>query len=192
MDHGQNFQDNRMHGRRMNELTLIPPSVDYAEAFLSWRREPIAKKYNPLLQLDLNEVKERLSKCHYDLSNLKENEQYRWFIRLKGELVGQVAMSGVNLMMGTAEIGYTVAENFHGKGIGTTAVKSLVKKIFNETSLRKIIAIVHEENIASCKLLEKIGFKREGLLREHFIVNGDPANEAYYGLLRRECVDVNS
>jgi ribosomal-protein-alanine N-acetyltransferase len=45
---------------------------------------------------------------------------------------------------------------------------------------------VHEENLPSRKLLENVGFHQEGILREHYLVNGKPANEIIFGLLRRD------
>ena len=90
--------------------------------------------------------------------------------------------------MNTAEIGYGVAEEHHRKGIGTNAVRLLVDKVFSETHLRKLFAHVHSGNTASCRLLERIGFKREGVLREHYLVNGMPVDEVFYGLLRREAI----
>jgi len=45
---------------------------------------------------------------------------------------------------------------------------------------------VHEENRASRRVLEKSGFVQEGLLREHYLINGQPVNEVLYGLLRQE------
>jgi ribosomal-protein-alanine N-acetyltransferase len=88
--------------------------------------------------------------------------------------------------MGYGEIGYGFAESHHGKGIATAAVRLLVEKIFRETNLRKLLAYVHEENIASCRVLEKVGFQEEGLLRDHYLILGNPVNEILYGLLKQE------
>jgi RimJ/RimL family protein N-acetyltransferase len=88
--------------------------------------------------------------------------------------------------MGYAEIGYGISEAYHARGIGTAAVAMLVHKVFAETQMRKLIAFVRDENLPSCRLLEKLGFQREGLLREHYIINGHPENEVLFGLLKRE------
>ena len=88
--------------------------------------------------------------------------------------------------MGFLEIGYGVGEDYQGRGLGELSVRSLVNKIFKETNFGRIIAHVSEENIASRSVLEKIGFKKEGVLREHFIINKIPVNECVYGLLKRE------
>jgi len=61
-----------------------------------------------------------------------------------------------------------------------------VDKVFAETTLRKLIAMVHDQNQASCRVLEKLGFQEEGLLREHYVISGEARDEVLYGLLRRE------
>ena len=56
--------------------------------------------------------------------------------------------------------------------------------------LRKLPAYVHDKNLASCKVLQKLGFTQEGLLREHYLINGVPENELLFGLLKREWKQV--
>ena len=170
----------------MQKIELCLPQVEFAEMFLSWRQEPTTLKFNPIKSLTLDALKEQLGKCKHDLSNLEENCQYRWFVKVDAEFVGQVALNGFNQMMGTVEIGYTITEKHHGLGLATTAVRALLDRIFKETPIRRVVAYVHQKNIASCRVLEKLGFTQEGILREHYIVNGLPVNEVVFGLLRSE------
>jgi catechol 2,3-dioxygenase-like lactoylglutathione lyase family enzyme len=52
--------------------------------------------------------------------------------------------------------------------------------------LRRLVAYVAEGNIASRRILEKVGFIQEGICREHYLINGIPTNEVLYGLLRSD------
>jgi ribosomal-protein-alanine N-acetyltransferase len=88
--------------------------------------------------------------------------------------------------MGYGEIGYGIAEAHHGRGVGTAAVSLLIAKIFRETPLRKLIALVHVENHASRRVLAKLAFRQEGLLVEHYVIQNHPVDEVFYGLLKRE------
>lgn len=173
-------ESNRVH------LELCPASVEYAEATMDWRVQESTKKYNPIKTLTFEELKEALRTCQHNLDDLRENVPYGWFLKLNDQLVSKANLSSVNLMMGTAEIGYTVAEKHHGKGIGTETVRIIVNHVFEKTKLRRLVAFVHEDNKASCRVLEKLGFSREGLLREHYIVNGIAVNEVAFGLLRSD------
>ena len=68
------------------------------------------------------------------------------------------------------------------------ALRLVTRRALNETPLRKLIAYVHEDNVASRRVLEKVGYRAEGLLREHYVTNGMAVNEVIYGMLRREVV----
>src|SRR5262249_8528923 len=99
-----------------------------------------------------------------------------------------VSLKNISHSMCYGEIGYGIAETHQGKGIATAAVRLLVSRVFTESKLRRLIAYVHEENHASRRVLEKLGFQEEGLLRDHYVINAIPVTEALYGLLKREWV----
>lgn len=143
-------------------------------------------RYNPLAQTQLCDLRTRTAKVSSDLSDLKSSEEFQFFIRFQEQLVGTLSLKNISHMMMYGEIGYDVGESFQGKGIGTSAVGLFVEKIFADTPLRRLIAYVAEGNLASRRLLEKVGFLQEGICREHFIINGKPTDEILFGILRSE------
>ncbi len=154
--------------------------------FLSWRNEAHTLRFNAVKSLTGEQIREQLEKLPHILDPLSETATYRWFCEAEGVVVGSVSLSNVNLAMGLAEIGYMFGEKYYGRGYGTEFTRLWVAKIFAETPLRKLTALVAEENIPSNRLLQKIGFTREGLLREHFIIQGRAVSEVAWGLLRAE------
>lgn len=167
-------------------IDLVKSSPEYAELWHRWRSEPSMVRYNPLAQTRLEDLRIRMAKVSSDLSNLKNSEEFQFFIRFQEQLVGTLSLKNISHMMMYGEIGYDVGESFQGKGIGTRAVSLFVEKIFAETPLRRLIAYVAEGNLASRRLLEKVGFLQEGICREHFIINGKPTDEIMFGILRSE------
>jgi ribosomal-protein-alanine N-acetyltransferase len=107
-------------------------------------------------------------------------------VQLGDEVIGTLSAMNPSWGMGYIEIGYMLAASHHGRGLGTRAVALLVAKLFRETELYRIFATISVENIASIKLLERLGFIREGVLREHYLIQGRRVDEAIYGLLRHE------
>lgn len=103
--------------------------------------------------------------------------------------LGHVTLQNINRLMRTVEIGYGVSAQSRGRGIATSAVRMVCRNVFESTDMRKLIAFVHEGNLASRKVLDRVGFNQEGLLREHYLVNGEPVNEVIYGLLRSDLVN---
>jgi [ribosomal protein S5]-alanine N-acetyltransferase len=59
---------------------------------------------------------------------------------------------------------------------------------FDVLQLERIEADIDPRNTASCRLVERLGFKQEGLLRNRWRVNGEICDSAYYGLLKNEFI----
>jgi len=153
---------------------------------MEWRSQRSSKTHNPLAPASRDAIDERLASEGTELADLTLYETYRWFITLNGRPVGNISLKEINFMMDFAEIGYGIDEGFQGRGLATMAVRFVCDKVFKETRLRKLLAYVHDKNLASCRVLEKCGFVREGCLREHYIINGKPENEILFAILKRE------
>jgi RimJ/RimL family protein N-acetyltransferase len=167
-------------------IELVPTSPDYAELWKSWREEPSALLHNPLSDLDVEMLRERMRQSSSDFSEIGTAAEFQFFVKFEQNLVGAVGLFGLNSKMKYGELGYSIGQDFQGRGLATMAVHRLAEKIFAETDLRRLIAHVAEGNIASRRVLAKVGFKEEGLLREHFLIRGKPTNEVAFGLLRSE------
>ena len=82
------------------------------------------------------------------------------------------------------EVGYWLAKPLWGQGIMTAVVLRLCQHAFDEFGLVKIIAHVVTHNPASARVLEKCGFVQEGLLRKHFLKDGQFIDVKLFALLR--------
>jgi RimJ/RimL family protein N-acetyltransferase len=83
-----------------------------------------------------------------------------------------------------AEVGYWLAKPFWGRGIVTAVVQRVCRHAFVEFGLVKIIAHVVTHNSASARVLEKCGFVQEGLLRKHFLKDGQFIDVKLFALLK--------
>lgn len=167
-------------------IEFVPYKPEFLDSFMQWRDQRASVAHNPLVKASRETVAERLASEGTDLRDLAEYGSYRWFITRNGRPVGNISLKEINFMMDYAEIGYGVDEKYQGQGLATMAVRFLCDKVFKETRLRKIFAYVHDKNLASCRVLEKCGFTREGLLREHYIINGRPENEVFFAILKKD------
>ncbi|KAK3040558.1 hypothetical protein RJ639_029004 [Escallonia herrerae] len=115
---------------------------------------------------------------------------HRWFraICLKGRPVGAIAVTpNEGHESCRAELGYVLASEYWGKGIGTRAVKLVASSIFFEwPHLERLEALVDVENSGSQRVLDKVGFKREGVLRTYILLKGRPRDMVMFSLLRTE------
>lgn len=85
-----------------------------------------------------------------------------------------------------AEIAYALSRDYWGKGIMTEAVKEAIKFGFEKMNLNRIQAMCIPENIGSCRVMEKVGMKYEGLIREYMYIKGKFQDLKLYSILRRE------
>lgn len=92
----------------------------------------------------------------------------------------------------SAMLGYCLDEPAWGQGFATEAASALLQWAFNTLDLNRVQSEADTRNAASGRVLEKLGFLREGTLRENCIVDGDVSDSWIYGLLRREWEQVQS
>ncbi|WP_415947376.1 GNAT family N-acetyltransferase [Streptomyces sp. KLOTTS4A1] len=104
----------------------------------------------------------------------------------EGEFVGWCGLFGWNPDYRSATLGYCLGEAAWGHGYATEAARALLTWGFETLDLNRVQAEADTRNAASGRVLEKVGFVREGTLREDCIVNGDVSDSWVYGLLRRE------
>jgi [ribosomal protein S5]-alanine N-acetyltransferase len=85
-----------------------------------------------------------------------------------------------------AEIGYTLAREHWSQGYMTEALGAFIAHAFGPLGLERLEADIDPRNAASARILERLGFVREGLLRSRWIVAGEKSDSAIYGLLRSD------
>lgn len=104
-------------------------------------------------------------------------------------LIGTLAVFAWNREQGRAEIGYSLHRDWQGRGLASEALQAVLRVLFNELGLRRLEADIDPRNHASCRLVEKLGFQREGLLRARWQVNEEVCDSLLYGLLRQDFID---
>lgn len=91
-----------------------------------------------------------------------------------------------------AAVGLCLDEKVWGQGFASEVTATLVQWAFDTLNLNRIETDTDPRNIAAARALEKLGFVREGLLREDCIVNDEVCDSLMYGLLRREWKPLQS
>ena len=81
------------------------------------------------------------------------------------------------------DVGFTLAPSAQGRGYATEAIGELVRYLFEDRAKHKVCADCDTRNDASWRLLERLGFRREGTLRDSYRDGGAWADEHLYGLL---------
>lgn len=101
-----------------------------------------------------------------------------------GKLVGGITLGNIRFGVAqTGHIGYWVGERYAGQGLMVDAVRLLVRHAFDTLRLHRIEAACIPDNARSVRVLEKAGFRREGLLRSYLRINGEWHDHYLYALI---------
>ncbi len=116
-----------------------------------------------------------------------ESETFAFAITVDNMVIGSIGIFRQgNIHRQTAELGYYIAEEYWGKGIMTEAVKQICEYVFANSDIIRIYAEPFAYNIASCRVLEKVGFQYEGTLRSNAVKNSKVIDMKMYSLLKEE------
>lgn len=118
-------------------------------------------------------------------TSLKNNEAITWAVTLKNKpaLIGTVGFWRVEKEHYRAEIGYMLSDAFHRQGLMQEAIIEVLRYGFNAMHLHSVEANVNPANVASSKLLEKIGFVLEANFKENYYYDGNFFDSYIYSLL---------
>jgi diamine N-acetyltransferase len=165
-----------------DEVRLEPVSLAHAEAMFRWmtdaevreniglRTEPTPEKTRAWIQTAVNDPATRaFAVMHRDAH------------------VGNVVLDRIDQRLKLARLSIYIGERpARGTGVGTAAVTMALRVAFGELGLHKVYLTVHAENAPAIALYERAGFRREGVLREEFLLGGRRVDAIYMGILRRE------
>jgi len=109
-----------------------------------------------------------------------------WAIEQSGALCGVAGFNRIEPSNRTCEIGYWLSAEQQGKGIMTRCVERLIRHAFDDLSLNRITIPVAVENQPSRAVAERLGFRREGVLREAEWLYDHFVDHVLYALVRSE------
>jgi RimJ/RimL family protein N-acetyltransferase len=168
-----------LEGKNVNLRVM---EKDDLTLFVEWVNEPeVFGEYNSLHQMSKAEVEKML----------ENSSDFQPFLIEKrdGSKIGFIVHFHV-LHLGTGtkqlEIGYSLVPSERGKGYGTEALEIMVDYLFLSKEAMRIQVQTDVRNVASQKVIEKVGFKKEGTLRKNFFMRGELRDCYIYSILREE------
>ena len=110
------------------------------------------------------------------------------FDKETGRLVGDFVMMLRSVEHGNGEVGYVVHPDFHGRGFATEGAGAMLQLAFDELGMRRMVARLDTRNVASAKVLERLGMRLEAHLIKNEFFKGELGDEYDYALLAEEWV----
>src|SRR6266853_3676636 len=106
--------------------------------------------------------------------------------RESSRIIGSCLLFRFEEASARAELGYVLAQEYWGAGYMFEAMSAFIAFAFGPMGLRRLEAETDPRNLTSAKLLERLGFVREGLLRQRWAVKGELTDSSLYGRLRTD------
>ena len=145
-----------------------------AEVMRYWSTPPLADRAGAVELV--NEIHESFAR----------QVMLKWGVarRADNHLIGTTTLYNIDFSNRRAEVGYALGRAHWGQGYMQEALQALLIYCFETLNLRRLEADVDPRNRASIQTLERLGFQREGFLRERWEVGGEIQDALFYGLLR--------
>jgi ribosomal-protein-alanine N-acetyltransferase len=177
-----------IEGQRV--LLAAPQMNDFPEwAALRERSREFLTPWEPIWPADdltRSAFRRRLRRYAEDARN---DSAYAFFVYRKSDHVLLGGLTLANIRRGVAQagcLGYWMGQPYAGQGYMADSVRALVRFAFGSLRLHRIEAACIPTNDASTRLLEGVGFRREGLARQYLCINGIWQDHLLYGLVRNE------
>jgi len=159
--------------------------------FVAYRSDPDVARYQawdaPFPLADGERMIASLLETHPDTAG--EWFQYAMVLRSTSELIGDCAAGMDQQDPRQVEIGFTVRPEYQGRGYATEGTRTLLRYLFAARGKHRVTARCDPRNTASARVLERLGMRREGHLREALWAKGEWADELCYAILDREWAD---
>ena len=166
-------------------LSLRPfDPTDAGDVFAYWSSDPSWERFNASVPEDFT-----LADAEDFVERMRERDRRaapNWALVNEGKVMGVVSLVFEENQQ-IAVLGYGIHSDLRGRGLTLEAVSAVIDLAFeHHGSLQRIRAHTDPENLASRRVLEKLGFTHEGTLRQNQFVKGRLVDEAIYGILRQE------
>lgn len=177
------------NGLMTEHFVLRPFQRADLEAFTAYRADPKVAKYQSWKDYCYSDALALFEKMDYAQFGAADS----WFQlaivtaaagAIPTKLVGDLALHFIDEQQ--VEIGFTIAPEYQGQHVAFEAVSALLDYLFIELHKHRVIAITDAQNLASCRLLEKLRFRREAHYVKNIFFKGAWGDEYLYAMLSEE------
>jgi RimJ/RimL family protein N-acetyltransferase len=166
-------------------LSVAMMRAEHAASLAEYRSHPDVARFQDWDVPYTVEMAERMIDGQSQLDGPANEDWVQLAVLVDGRSIGDVAV-GIHDNGRQATIGYTITPAEQGKGYASEAVAAVVDALFTEAHVHRIVAGIDPDNVASRRVLEKLGFRYEGRSAASVLVRGEWVDDDRFALLARE------
>lgn len=160
--------------------------LDDKHAIFNYRSDAEANKFQSWIPETLKDVEQFIER-----NNKEFNQPESWYQFLITEkdtkaVIGDIGIHFFGSENLQVELGITLNKDFQGRGYASEALKGVINFLFSDLKKHRIMASIDPENIDSLKLMERIGFRKEGHFVKSLFWKNNWTDDVIYALLREE------
>ncbi|MGB1121741.1 MAG: GNAT family N-acetyltransferase [Saprospiraceae bacterium] len=169
------------------QRTFIRPiQPSDSEPIFRYRSDAMTNKYQGFIPKTLQEVDDFIATNPTEI-----NQKNTWFQlviieKITNQIIGDIGIHFIGNDGFQCEIGCTLDKNYHGKGLATETLHAVISYLFKDLNKHRIVTSIDPENISSIRLVERLGFRKEGHFKKSLFINGEWVDDVIYALLGEE------
>lgn len=169
-------------------LLIRDLTLNDKQAIFNYRSDAEANKFQSWIPETLEDVEQFIER-----NNKEFNQPESWYQVLITEkdtkaVIGDIGIHFFGAENLQTELGITLNKDFKGRGYASEALKGVINFLFSDLKKHRIMASVDPENIDSLKLMERIGFRKEGHFVKSLFWKNNWTDDVIYALLREEWI----
>lgn len=168
-----------------DRLTITMMRDEHAAGLVAYRNDPDVARFQSWSVPFTDEMAERLIGEQVACDGPTRGTWVQLAVMREGRVIGDVAV-GVDDDGHQAMIGYSIAPDEQGNGYATEAVASVVDALFGEPGMHRVSATIDPANLASRRVLDKLGFRHEGHAVSSVMVRGEWVDDDSFAVLADE------
>lgn len=167
---------------RTRRLVLRAMRLEDAGDFHAIYSDPETMKYwSDKPAIDIEESEQRVRE---DVEAMARGKMLFWSVCFGEEVIGKCVLFQFSMRNKRAELGYVMRRSFWGQGLMTEALAEVIRHAFEDLDLHRLEADTDPKNLASLRLLDKLGFEKEGLFRDRWFVYDQWQDSVMLGLIK--------
>lgn len=165
-------------------IRLVRATASHAALLHAIFTGTVMRKYSPVSPASVDELARRLAQSGKSFS--ERALFHRFFGKVDGEYFGTFIMKNIDWDNAECEIGFSLLDEFQGRGLGSALVYKCIAKLFREAPIDRVWATVGVANAASNSLMRRLGLRECGFHSEVFLIQGKPVRHLLYQLDREQ------
>jgi len=174
-------------------IAIVPATIDHAAAlarFVQQNRDHLQAFLPAVTELD--SIESATLYLHAAAEWAAQGDVLEWYLFDGDALCGSIRVKDIDPFDRKAKIGYFLGRQCESRGIMTASMRVILEYCYGTLQLNRIELHCAATNVPSMAVAHRLGFTREGVLRQDEWLNGAFVDQAVYGLLRAEFLDARA